>query len=159
MFIDQDDELCISRIVTDDLPDPVTLEMVQRATQQDTVMQKLVKCIKKGYITQEKELKPYCQILSELTYTNGVIIRGDRLVIPDSEIVPGLGSLRKQVVETAHEGHQGASKTKRLLRAKMWFPGLEEMVNTHIEHCLGCQATTYMPTRDPLKPTTLPDRP
>jgi hypothetical protein len=159
MFIDQDDELCISRIVTDDLPDAVTLEMVQRATRQDPVMQKLIKSINKGYITQDKDLKPYRHILQELTHTEGVILRGDRLLIPDTELAPGLGSLRKQIVETAHEGHQGASKTKRLIRAKMWFPNLDDMVNTHIEHCLGCQAATYVPTRDPLKPTTLPDRP
>ena len=33
------------------------------------------------------------------------------------------------------------------------------MVETRINTCLGCQATTYKPVRDPLKPTPLPDRP
>ncbi len=33
------------------------------------------------------------------------------------------------------------------------------MVETRINNCLGCQATTYKPVRDPLKPTPLPDRP
>ena len=35
MVIDQDDDLCISKIVTDDLPDAVTLKMIQQATKQD----------------------------------------------------------------------------------------------------------------------------
>ena len=39
MVIDLDDDLCISKIVTDDLPDAVTLNMVQQATKQDPIMQ------------------------------------------------------------------------------------------------------------------------
>ena len=33
------------------------------------------------------------------------------------------------------------------------------MVERRINGCLGCQATTYKPVRDPLIPTPLPDRP
>ena len=33
------------------------------------------------------------------------------------------------------------------------------MVETKMKNCLACQATTYVPTRDPLKPTKLPDLP
>ena len=33
------------------------------------------------------------------------------------------------------------------------------MVERRINGCLGCQATTYKPVRDPLRPTPLPDRP
>ena len=33
------------------------------------------------------------------------------------------------------------------------------MVERRIKGCLGCQATTYKPVRDPLRPTPLPDRP
>ena len=42
IVIDLDDDLCISKIVTDDLPDAVTLKMVQQATKQDPIMQKLI---------------------------------------------------------------------------------------------------------------------
>lgn len=45
MVIDLDDDLCISKIVTDDLPDAVTLKMVQQVTKQDPTMQKLLTCI------------------------------------------------------------------------------------------------------------------
>ena len=33
------------------------------------------------------------------------------------------------------------------------------MIQAKVEQCQGCQATTYKPTRDPLKPTVLPERP
>ena len=74
-------------------------------------------------------------------------------------MTPGTGSLRQQVVDTAHEGHLGIVKCKQLLRTKLWFPHLDTMVERRINGCLGCQATTYKPVRDPLRPTPLPDRP
>ena len=159
MVIDLDDDLCISKIVTDDLPEAVTLKMVQQATKQDPMMQKLITCIQKGYITDDQNLRDYWHVFQELTHWNGVILRGDRLLIPDAEVTPGTGSLRQQVVDTAHEGHLGIVKCKQLLRTKLWFPHLDTMVERRIKGCLGCQATTYKPVRDPLRPTPLPDRP
>ena len=67
--------------------------------------------------------------------------------------------MRQQVVDIAHEGHQAIAKCKQYLRSKLWFPGLDKMVEEKVEGCRGCQATTYTPTRDLLKPTELPDRP
>ena len=81
---------------------------------------------------------------------DGVILRGDRLVVPRD--------FRQLVVDTAHEGHQGAVKCKQLLITRVWFPGLDKMVEDKVSGCLGCQSTTYTPTRDPLKPTPLPER-
>ena len=159
MVIDQDDNLCISKIVTDNLPDAVTLKMIQQATKQDPVTQKLIACIQKGHISDDPDLHDYQQVFKELTHWNGVILRGERLLIPDAEITPSTGTLRQQVVDTAHEGHLGIVKCKQLLRTKLWFPHLDKMVETRINNCLGCQATTYKPVRDPLKSTPLPDRP
>ena len=39
------------------------------------------------------------------------------------------------------------------------FPLRNKMVDTKIKSCLACQAAIYVPTRDPLKQTKLPDRP
>lgn len=75
MVIDQGDELCISKIVTDDLPDAVTLKMVQQATQQDPVMQRLIVFINRGYITDDKALQDYRQVFQELSHWDGVILR------------------------------------------------------------------------------------
>lgn len=105
MVIYEGDELCISRIVTDDLPDAVTLTMVQHATKQDQQLQKLISCIQKGHLTNDPDLTEYRQIFHELTNFQGVILRGDRLVIPNAEMTPETGSLHQHVVDIAHEGH------------------------------------------------------
>jgi len=159
MVIDADDELCISRIITSDLPDAVTLSMVQEATSRDPVCKKLIDCIMKGHMSLDTELKPFQKLFHELTFANGVILKGEKLYIPDIESAPGFGSLQQQCVELAHEGHQGETKTKKLLRSKVWFPKLEKRVEEKVQGCLGCQATTSVPQRDPLQPTELPNGP
>ena len=159
MIIDDDDELCISKLITDDLPDAVTLTMVQIGTKEDATMQRLITALEKGYLPNDNTLKEYKMVFNELTYTDQVLLRGDRLVIPDAELFPGTGSLRQMVVDNAHEGHQGIVKCKKLLRAKVWFPGMDAMMEKKVNNCIACQATTYQPTRDPLKPTELPDGP
>ena len=49
-----------------------------------------------------------------------LIMRGGRLIIPVD--------LHKRTLEIAYEGHQGISKTKTLLGTKVWFPGMDKMV-------------------------------
>ena len=115
MVINQGDELGINKIITDDLPDAVTLPMIQQATKQDPICQKLITCITKGHITEDPTLKPYRQVFQELTYTNGILLREDKLLIPDAEPSPGAGTLQKHIVDIAHEGHQGTVKCKQLL--------------------------------------------
>ena len=57
------------------------------------------------------------------------------------------------MVELGHEGHQGDGGTKRLLRTRLWFPGMDEKVERKVRECLGCQASTKENRRDPLQPT------
>ena len=136
MIIDDGDELCISHIITEDLPDAVTLPMIQKAVAQDATMQKLIAAIKKGYVANDPVLLPYKGIFNELSHINGVILRGDRLLIPETELVPGEGNLQTQIIDTAHEGHQGEVKTKQLIRTKMWFPSLDRKVKERISSCI-----------------------
>ena len=46
----------------------------------------------------------YANVISELSVINGLLLRGERLVMPEK--------LQKKVVDAAHEGHQGITKTK-----------------------------------------------
>ena len=110
MVIDNDDELCISKLITDDLPDAVTLKMIQVGTREDATLQGLIKALEKGFLPNDNTLREYKTVFNELTYTDQVLLRGDRLVIPDAELYPGSGSLRQLVVDNAHEGHQGIVK-------------------------------------------------
>ena len=68
-------------------------------------------------------------------------------------------SLQQRSIDLAHEGHQGIVKTKRLLREKVWFPGIEEKVQKTIQSCIACQANSPYSPPAPLQMTALPPKP
>ena len=76
---------------------------------------------------------------NELTVTpTGQLLRGNQMCIRSS--------LAEPLVVIAHEGHLGIVKTKQLLRQKVWFPGINKLVETN--------STTACCVKYPLRPTT-----
>ena len=53
----------------------------------------------------------------------------------------------------------GPPGIKRRLRTCVWFPGMDTMVEERTKTCWGCTVSTETHDRDPLSPTTAPDRP
>ena len=81
-------------------------------------------------------VKPYKAIKDELTVTSkGIILRGPRIGFPQS--------LQQRAVDIAHESHLGLTKTKTLLREKILFPSIDELVKSTLEECLPCQAVGH----------------
>ena len=132
------------------VPKSMTLEEVRRETQKDFTMRKLAKAIQT--IQWTKDLTDYVRFKDEPSVSCGVILRDHRLIIHDS--------LRKKVVEIAHASHQGIVKTKQLVRAKVWFPGIDKKVEQAVKSCIQCLACVPSPAqREPLSMTTLPSGP
>ena len=78
-------------------------------------------------------MKAYSNVFDELAVVDGLVLRGERIVVPRE--------LRETIVTIAHEGHQGIVRTKQLLRAHVWFPGIDKMVKKHGGKWLAYQAT------------------
>ena len=97
---------------------------------------------------KDPDMKPYTSLISELSVINGLLLRGERLVIPKK--------LQKKIVDAVHEGHQGITKTKSLLRSRVWFPGMDAIVERTVRDCMACQVATPQTSRMPLKMTPLP---
>ena len=79
------------------------------------------------------------------------MLRGDGIVIPRS--------LRKVVLELAHEGHQGVVKTKSRLRTKVWWPKMDGDVGRMCRSCHGCQVTGQYSLLEPIQRTEPPTGP
>ena len=140
-------------VVEGDVPLPLSLKDIQRETMKDSALRKVYEHLQQGTVfrKEDKDLQPFQSIVGELSIAHGVIIRGRRIVLPTS--------LHKEVINTAHEGHQGLVKTKQLLRSRVWFPGLEKKVESYINTCIPCQATVYTAAQEPVKSTILPNGP
>ena len=80
-----------------------------------------------------------------------MVLKGDRIVVP--------AKLRQSMVEIADEGYQGLVRTKQLLRAHVWFPGMDSRCDMLVSTCITCQSNTPQTHREPLKMTELPEGP
>lgn len=88
--------------------------------------------------------------LSVVTLSNGeLLLHETRLVIPKS--------LQKKVIDIAHEGHQGIVKTKQLLREKVYFPGIDKLVEQTCKGCIPCLASTDRNIVEPLRMSEIPE--
>ena len=79
--------------------------------------------------------KAFYRIWDELSVEDNLLLRQDRLIIPES--------LKIKVVKVAHEGHLGVVNTKRLLRSMYWFQKIDRLVDNEVKDCSSCQATVY----------------
>ena len=127
----------ISFVARNATPKAVTLSEVESATAKDSMLQAVMSAVKSGCWHKASpnislsELSRYEQVKEQLTCSDTVLLSKDRLVIP--------ATLQERIVDIAHEGHLGIVKTKALLREKVWFPCMDNMVETKVKACLPCQ--------------------
>ena len=154
-------EAYVNFITAHSLPKAISLEDIQQATANDSILQKLTKMISNdawmlkdedNMSEEEKaELNHFTKVKEELTLADNVILKGTRIVVPKS--------LRDRTLALAHQGHQGIVKTKQLLREKVWFPQIDKQVTALVNNCIACQANGPNVQPNQLQMTPLPPSP
>ena len=144
------------RLWVEDMPMALSVDTLKEAAAKDQDYQELAERVKTGQVpAQDSQLHQYLKVWPELSVLDGLVMRGDKIVIPQADLGKEEGTLRQWVVELAHDGHVGGPATKRTLRKRIWFPGMDSMVDSRIRTCGPCQAATNTPTRDPPRHTLL----
>lgn len=143
----------INVIVNDAAPKSVGINEIQAETQKDTELQQVLQAIKtRKWDNNNNTLKPFAKIRHELSSKSGVIIRNHTVVIPRT--------LRARVINVAHSSHQGITKTKLMIREKVWWPGVNKDIETAIESCQACQTVTPSYIKcEPLRMSEIPKTP
>lgn len=98
----------------------------------------------------EPELKPYFSVQDDLTCSDGLLMRGCRLVIPKS--------MQEEVLGRIHEGHLGVVKCRARARESVWWPGLSDMIEQIVRKCPVC-IKERKERHEPLLPMDFPTRP
>ena len=99
----------------------------------------------------EEELQPYHRCREELSVQDGVVLRGSRVVIPESG--------RRQVLDVLHQGHPGTSRMKSLARSVVWWPGIDADLEREVRECPECQLHSKSPPSAPVHAWEWPSRP
>jgi hypothetical protein len=141
-------------VITQMLPEAITVERVMEATARDPVLTSIISALRAGKRAPDhsnKQFAPFRPIWSELSVAAGMLFRSERIVIPQG--------LVRDTLRLAHEGHMGIQNSKRYLRSCVWFPRMDAMVETVVRNCIPCQEVTPTPTKTPLTMTPLPPEP
>jgi hypothetical protein len=111
------------------IPKSITHDEIIKATDEDEVLQELIRRVRGAKFNLiKRKSSMFDHVFHELSVTNeNMVMRQHLIVIPSS--------LQSKIVDIAHVGHQGITKTKELLRTKVSFPRLDKLVEQKIDSC------------------------
>ena len=144
----EDMEVLVHSLV-ENLPATIDkLEQFRRAFANDEVMQKLKQYIRHGWPQRKSaaypEIQAYWNIRDELHEAEGLLLFGERLVVP--------ASLRPDMLQVIHEGHLGSDKCKARARVNLCWPLMAVDIEEVVGRCAVCQK--YQ--KEPLIPHSVP---
>ena len=134
---------------------PRRLQELRDATESDCVLQKLIQVTLGGWPSQKSDtdldVRAYYNVRHELTVQNGLVFKGNRIVVPTS--------VQKDIIATVHRSHQGIQGCIRRAKDAVYWPLMNQHITDYISQCSVCN--TYRPEqfKEPLIPHSVPDRP
>lgn len=131
------------------------LREIQKATAEDTTLQALKDTILNGWPEERKNIPPeitaYFSLRDELAIQDGVIFRGQRIVIP--------AKLRQDMKAKLHASHLGAESCLRRARETIFWPGMSAEVKEMIAICETCRTYERSQQKETLMSHPIPLRP
>ena len=118
------------------------------ATENDQELQRVIRGMEDG---GDVCPKPYRTFIEELSIVDGVILKGQRVVVP--------AIMKAEMLQLIHEGHFGIEKCKRRTRDILYWPNMNQDVYDTVSQCDVCQEYRYAQPQQPLQIHERQDRP
>ena len=124
------------------------LEEVREATAQDASLMTLKSLILDGWPDTKCKVPdvahPYYDMRDVLSYENGIILKGEAILIPRC--------LRRDILGRLRSAHMGYNSMMRRVRSLVFWPGMAKDVKQLVEACAPCQELRPRNPRETLKP-------
>lgn len=132
-----------------------TQTAIQNATDSDDTPRELKSTIRIGWPTRKDEVPvnvgKYCPSRDELTLQNGIIFKGERIVIPFS--------LRNDMMAKIHASQIGIQGCLRRAREIHYWPRMNKEIEEYVARCETCINYHSEQAREPMICHELPTRP
>ena len=102
----------------------------QEETFKDATLQSVKQYITSGWPEKSNlrdETKQFYSIRDELSINSDLILKGDRIVVPQS--------MRKEMLPILHIGHPGITKVKTRARSTLYWPGMNNQLDNLSRTC------------------------
>ena len=129
-----DDEMTahVASVITGPPAPDTRLQQIIEAQEEDHVCRQIKTYCSEGWPDKHSvndAMIPYWSTRGELTVVQNILLKGTRIVIPSS--------MRLQILDKIHEGHQGIAKCRERAKSSVWWPRLSREISTAVQHpCL-----------------------
>ena len=131
------------------------IQQVRQATEKDNCLQLLKTTILKGWPDDKAkiplQLTPYYSYRDELGVHDGLVFKGDRLVVPHS--------MREEMKRDIHIAHSGIEGCLRRARECVYWPGMNSEIKHWISTCEPCRQFEVSHSKETLMSHDVPERP
>jgi len=112
----------------------ITYSELKEATKEDQLLTTIKTLIANNWqqiSPFSNELLPFSRVKDELSINEGVVLRGDKIIIPTS--------LQDRLLRLAHTSHMGIAKTKSRIRQNYWWPEMDKQIEEFVRDCNCCR--------------------
>ena len=145
---------CFVDMIVNSLPaSEKRVEEIKLAQEQDEACREMKQYCLQGWPNKggvSLVVRPYYAVAAEISISEGLLLRGSRIIIPSS--------LRKKILQRLHTGHQGISKCRDRAKQSVWWPGLSSQLQDVVSSCEVCRQH-YSQRAEPLIRSELPQLP
>lgn len=115
-------------------------------TAKDIELQEVIETTFKGWPENQQDvsniIKPYWNFREELACYEGILFKGEKIVIPKSQI--------KKMLEQIHQGHHGIQRSLSRARELLFWNGMSTDIQNYVERCSVCQQRQKSKPKEPL---------
>ena len=131
------------------------VQEIRNHTSNDPSLQLLKATIQQGWPDNKSDIppliSPYFNMRDELCVTDGLIFRGEKLIIPKD--------MRQHIKEDIHVGHTGIDACLRRAREHVYWPGMNNDIKDYIGKCETCQEFNISQPKETLMSHEIIERP
>jgi hypothetical protein len=119
-----------------------------------TKTEDLTATIRRGWPESRKQvpndIQDFWNYRDELSEVEGILLKQDKIIIPPN--------LRVKMLEKIHQNHFGMGKCKRRARDIMFWPRMNEQIETVVSKCDTCQEYQMSNLKEPMVQAPIPSR-
>ncbi|KAK2703652.1 hypothetical protein QYM36_017948 [Artemia franciscana] len=131
------------------------LAQICKETTKDETLNSLLETIQVGWPNNKKSLDrklgPFWSYRHELAELDGLVVKGERIVIPRS--------MRAGILGQLHSSHLGVAKTKERARTSVFWPGITRDIERLVNYCEVCAKFAMNQQKEPMILYKIPNYP
>lgn len=104
-----------------------------------------------NFVKDDPELIQFYNRRNFLSISNDIVLFSDRVVIPKT--------LQKRILHQLHQGHPGIFKMKNLARTVVYWPNIDQQIETFVKKCSKCALAGKSPVKTLLHSWPTPTKP